>query len=47
MTDVRIAITDGTGKVLESAAVQAFRDELEIDLTSHDAGYSPNQVGEA
>src|SRR5919204_90124 len=28
MTDVRIATTDGAGKVLEAATVQAFRDQL-------------------
>ena len=40
MTDVRIATTDGTGKVLESAAVQAFRDELRGPLIGpEDANY--------
>src|SRR5262244_1571217 len=40
MTDVRIATMDGTGKVLESAAVQAFRDELRGPLIGpEDANY--------
>jgi FAD/FMN-containing dehydrogenase len=41
MTDVRIATMDGTGKVLELAAVQAFRDELRGPLIGPgDAGYN-------
>ena len=40
MTDVRIATMDGTGKVLESAAVQALRDELRGPLIGpEDANY--------
>jgi FAD/FMN-containing dehydrogenase len=36
MTDVRIATTDGVGKVLESAAVQTFSDELRGPLITPD-----------
>lgn len=36
MTDVRIATTDGVGKVLESSAVQAFGDELRGPLITPD-----------
>jgi FAD/FMN-containing dehydrogenase len=36
MTDVRIATTDGVGKVLESAAVEAFGDELRGPLIAPD-----------
>jgi FAD/FMN-containing dehydrogenase len=36
MTDVRIATTDGVGKVLESAAVQAFGDGLRGPLITPD-----------
>jgi hypothetical protein len=48
MTDVRIATTDGTGKVLESAAVQAFRDELRGPLigpedTNYDERYAQSK----
>jgi FAD/FMN-containing dehydrogenase len=40
MTDVRLATTDGAGKVLESATVQAFRDELRGTLIAPEsAGY--------